>query len=156
MKSLRFLPTATDEMVCMVRSKGVNRSGGGRWQLAAVLWLWPLVVGAAMPPTDFEVNPPLPVEEVVREVPSALFDVFRFGQPGRTAPREVRQAHEICAAMQADEALDETERAVLGALIRPEFRLRLQAQRGGEVVFVGTFLPEARAKLAALLFARPE
>lgn len=109
-----------------------------------------------MPPTDFELNPPVPAEEVVREVPSALFDVLRLGQPGRTAPREVRQAREICTVIQTDETLDETERAVLSVLIRPEFRLRLQAQRGGEVVFVGTFVPEARALLAALLFARPE
>lgn len=107
-------------------------------------------------PTAGLAQDPVPAEEVViAEVARPLFTTLQLGRPAAKTPRLVETARNLLAAMLIDEELDATEQALLRELLKPGFRVRVKtrAEDGPvrELVYLGTFRPDAREVMARLV-----
>jgi|GEM_PF-5258898 len=99
------------------------------------------------------VSAAVPTEMVVLNgAPRSLVVHLQLARPAATTARSFEAARALVIAMLGDERIDPAERAFLGEVVKPSFRVKVVAPADGqgparEVVFLGSYQPQARALL---------
>lgn len=95
----------------------------------------------------------VPAEAVVlKDAPGSLAAHLQLARPATTTARSFDAARALVTAMLGDERIDAAERAFLTEVVKPSFRVKVVSLADAqgqlrEVVFLGSYQPQARAYL---------